>query len=73
MAGRAHEEERPVGRGREGHRLAGGLDDGRSETLLMPQVHWEVTNRFMIQAGLGTLIKSGTSDATAALRVIYTF
>jgi hypothetical protein len=51
---------------------AGGLGAG-SELLLMPQVHWEVTDHFMIQGGLGVVRTSEESDGTAALRVIYTF
>jgi hypothetical protein len=51
---------------------AGGLA-GRSETLLMPQVHWEATDHFMIQGGLGALLTPDESEARAALRLIYTF
>lgn len=62
------------------HRLTVGLEtnfaggkDGGSELLLMPQVHWEVAEHFMIQAGLGGLLTRDETDPTASLRVIYTF
>ena len=51
---------------------ASGLDD-ESELLVMPQVHWEITDRFMIQAGASAEFDSVEADGVAALRVIYSF
>ena len=46
---------------------------GRTPWLLMPQVHWEITDHFMVQAGVGTERKRNFTAGTASLRVIYTF
>jgi hypothetical protein len=49
---------------------AAGLED-ESTLLVMPQVHYEFTDRWMIQAGIGAEFLPNESDITAAFRLIY--
>jgi hypothetical protein len=42
-----------------------------SKTLVMPQVHHEITDEWTIQAGVGAEFSGGRSDATGALRLIW--
>jgi hypothetical protein len=39
----------------------------------MPQVHYEFTDHWMIQAGLGAEFLPGESDITFALRLVYSW
>ncbi len=49
---------------------ADGLED-ESTLLFMPQVHYEMSDRWMIQAGIGAEFLPDESDITAAFRLIY--
>lgn len=46
---------------------------GQFSLLLMPQVHWEVTDHIMVQAGVGARVDNGQSNAEAAMRLIRSF
>ena len=50
--------------------LADEIGDGH-DLLLMPQVHFEITERWMIQGGVGAELGRGRDDATAAFRIIW--
>lgn len=52
--------------------FASGLGD-HSEWLVLPQVHWEVTDTFMLQAGAGAEFTDGGTYGTVALRAILEF
>lgn len=47
--------------------------NGKATQLLMPQVHWEVTDQVMIQSGVGVGFTSDEAIPTAGLRAIYSF
>lgn len=49
------------------------ISSGASSTLLMPQLHWEVLDHFMIQAGAGARVDEKKTLPEAAARVIYSF
>jgi len=49
----------------------GGDSGDESDLLVMPQVHYEITNHFEIQGGIGAHFHDGESDGTAAVRFIY--
>lgn len=46
---------------------------GRAALLVMPQLHWEVTDFMMLQAGAGARITSDGTVAEAAVRLIRSF
>ena len=52
--------------------LASDLDE-ETLFLLMPQIHQEVTDHFMIQAGAGVEFSRGHTDGQIAARVVYNF
>lgn len=61
-----------------GLRTSAGLEtnwavdgDARWVLLLMPQVHYELTDHVEVQAGLGGEFAADRADGTASLRVIY--
>lgn len=63
-----------------GYRLSVGVEtntvgarDVGSSFLLMPQVHYELTDHFMVQAGAGARWCSEDARAEASLRAIYAF
>ena len=45
--------------------------DGDSHVLFLPQVHYEINDRFEIQGGIGAEFASQESNLTAAFRFIY--
>jgi hypothetical protein len=47
--------------------------NGTGAVLLMPQVHWEITDQFMIQSGVGVGFLTEEAIPTAGLRVIYSW
>ncbi len=51
---------------------AAGLED-ESTLLVMPQVHYEFTDHWMIQAGIGAEFLPDESDVTFAFRLIYSW
>ena len=51
---------------------AAGLND-ESTLLVMPQIHYEFTDHWMIQAGIGAEFLPDESDITAAFRLIYSW
>ncbi|WP_139556013.1 hypothetical protein [Methylotetracoccus oryzae] len=46
---------------------------GRAALLLMPQLHWEVTDYVMLQTGAGARITSDGTIAEAAVRLVRSF
>jgi hypothetical protein len=46
---------------------------GRSALLLMPQVHWEITDVVMLQGGIGARLTSDGTVPEAALRLVRSF
>jgi hypothetical protein len=46
---------------------------GRSALLLMPQVHWEITDFVMFQGGIGARLTSDGTVPEAALRLVRSF
>lgn len=46
---------------------------GKSSMLLMPQFHWEIRDRFMVQAGAGARFNEKKTLPEAAFRVIRSF
>lgn len=60
------------------HNLSVGVEsnvaseaDGHTETLLWPQLHWEINDYFMLQLGAGAEFRAGETDTTFAFRFIY--
>ena len=51
---------------------ASGLGD-ESDLLIMPHVRDEITDRFMIQGGVGAEFHDDETDGTAGFRLIYSF
>jgi len=47
--------------------------DGDTEVLVMPQVHYEITDHFMAQAGVGVRFVPEEALPEAGARLIYTF
>jgi len=46
---------------------------GESALMVMPQLHWEITDYFMIQSGAGGRFASGGSMGEAAFRIIRSY
>jgi hypothetical protein len=46
---------------------------GEADLLVMPQVHQEITDHFMVQAGVSVRFVPGEALPEAAVRVIYSF
>jgi len=46
---------------------------GASQILLMPQIHWEITDHWMLQAGAGALFTRDYTLPEAGLRLIRSF
>lgn len=46
---------------------------GKTNFLLMPQVHWEITDHFMFQGGIGARITDQNTLAEASVRLIHSF
>lgn len=47
--------------------------DGAATFLLTPQLHWEITDHFQVQSGVGVGLSRGDVRPQAVLRVIYSF
>ncbi len=52
---------------------ASGLRDTEAALLLMPQIHLELLQRVIIQAGAGPLFTESDTFGEAAFRLVYTF
>ena len=49
-----------------------GVDlDGEWDVLVMPQLHYELTDHVEIQTGIGVELTRSHADPSAALRLIY--
>ena len=44
---------------------------GRNQTLIVPQLHWQISDRFIIQSGVGAGIFDQGSEQSFIMRAIW--